>query len=75
MKYMRQIMQKVPKKEMEIRDNNVLRGPRIQYFYKSNKIKQETKGKLPEMEKFVTFCTGKKLDESTTSHKEGTETV
>lgn len=27
------------------------------------------------MEKFVTFCTGKKLDESTTSHKEGTETV
>lgn len=27
------------------------------------------------MEKFVTFCTGKKLDESTTSRKEGTETV
>ena len=49
-------MQKVPKKEMEITDNNMFQEDQG-YFYRSNKTKQERKGKLPEMEKFVTFCT------------------
>ena len=61
-------MEKMKSRDGKIRDNNMFRGNQSQ-FYRSIEDKQENKGKVPDIEKFVKFWAGIWDDESVTPYK------
>ena len=74
LRYLKIKLEKTKTKDERIRDNNMFRDDQSK-FYRSINTKQEQKGKVPNIDKFVNFWAGIWEDGTTTPHKEWMRTV